>query len=83
MSATILTRATGKGKPLGVGAPSSFIETMERAFGNFPVVLNYSHLERLHGMASVKSLLVNEGEVFERLIEEIEREGEIEVFAQY
>lgn len=82
MSATILTRPTGKGRLLDVGAPSNFIETMRRAFGQFPVVLNETHLEKLRGMAAIQGPLCDPNP-YVRLQAEIMDNGEIEVFAEY
>lgn len=52
MSASIMwKRVKPEGKALGVSAPSNFIETMRRAFGEGPWVLTDANIERVQGMA--------------------------------
>lgn len=63
---------------LGVSAPSSFIEAMERAFGGRAWELDAKAVPVLRGMAAVSN-----DEAFEQMIELIEKFGEIEVYYQY
>lgn len=82
MSATIHYRKVGKSDPYlkNVMAPSAFIESMERAFGRFPVELGSQDICALRGM---KAMHNGEHNPYTELIEIIERFGLVEVYATY
>lgn len=82
MSATIHYRKAGKEDPhlRQVWAPSSFIESMRRAFGTFPCVLTSEDVAKLAGMSA---MLEGEHDPYGELIELIENQGSIEIYATY
>lgn len=69
------------GKDLPVGAPSYFIGTMEKAFGNFPCTLTSEDIPILRGMAA--TMRDEQQNPYEKLVEAIERMGAVEVYAEY
>lgn len=87
MSANILYRQVKpiEGKDLPVWAPSYFIETLERAFGNFPCVLDKTDIATLKGMAATcrDGAAEKYGNPYDGLIKAIEKLGAVEVYAQY
>ncbi len=79
MSASIKWKVVkNDGKYLNVGAPSSFIDAMKSAFGNFPCRIGPSEVATLRGMAAA-----SRDSAYERLIEAIEEDTTIEVWAEY
>lgn len=84
MSATIHYRKTAKADPYlkQVGAPSSFIESLKRAFGGFPVELTESSIPILRGMQAVAGFPPND-DAYGEVIELIEKFGSIELYASY
>jgi hypothetical protein len=66
---------------LDVSLPSAFVSAMERAFGNCPWHLTLGNIPTLKGMAAVYEDL--QDNPFVRLIEAIERLGEIEVWPEW
>ena len=82
MSATIHWRSTAKSDPhlKEVGAPSSFIESIERAFGGFPVELDEKAVPVLRGMTVMYHEHPNG---YDEIIELIEKHGSIELYASY
>lgn len=83
MSANIMWRPIEWGKDLGVGAPSSFLGSMEEALGTRqPWVLNQDHYNILKGLkAGLTSS--DQKEAIEEILEAICRHDVIEVYAQY
>lgn len=83
MSANIIYRQAIliKGKCLSCYAPSAFITTMEKAFGQFPLVLDENAIPRLEGMA----VMCNDagGNPYQELIDAINSMDKIEVSAVY
>ena len=79
MSANIMYRPTKGAKCLGVGAPSSFLKSMEEVFGEKPFVLNEDSIPQLKAMSSVCS----DDNPYKRLVELIEKHDAIEVWAEY
>lgn len=61
--------------------PSNFIQSLERAFGQFPTALTEKHISTLAGMAAVEGGVDNN--VYDILINKIRKYKEIEVFAQW
>jgi len=66
---------------LDVSAPSSFIDTMQRGFGDRPWRLDVNSIQVLRGMAAAYSN--DYDNPFSRLIEAIERLDEIEVWSEW
>lgn len=82
MSASIYYQKISKSnKTLPTWAPSNFIDTMERAFGHFPVELDVSHLPTLRGMLA--AMREREADSINMLIEAIGEENRIRVWAEY
>ena len=78
MSASIHFRPTGKEGPyLSVGAPSSFIEIVERAFGKFPVEVGVEDLKKIEGIIAASP---SYSEDFENLAEAIRKHGSMEAW---
>ena len=75
-----MIRPVAKGSDIEVSSPSSFIESIKKAFDVFPVILNESHIPTLRGMASVRGHNKNEYDI---LLEYIEKFGTIEIYAEY
>lgn len=71
-----------KSHSLNVGAPSNFLEILEKVFGSRNPQLDESNIEALKGMAAVYNIYggVNP---YEELIEAIEQYKEIELWAEY
>ena len=66
-----------------VGAPSSFKQAMETAFGTMPIRLSDAHIDKLTAMAAVAGG-GNEDNPYSALIDILERvDGPIEVWAEY
>lgn len=65
---------------LNVGAPSTFIKAMERAFGHFPCLVNRGNIEKLKGMASMYDC---RDSPFEELINLLEHHEALELWAEY
>lgn len=83
MSASIMWRPLNQGKHLSVGAPSSFIESLERAFGSFPLKPYGEDAARvLDGMAAATEYKEFR-EAYQQLAAAVREEGEIEIFAVY
>lgn len=83
MSASIMWKYDEpEGKSLGVSAPSSFMETMRRAFGEHPWTLNPSHIERLRGMGDSFGGKDCDNP-FYRLCDHLEDGGAVRVWAEY
>jgi hypothetical protein len=83
MGATIFYRQV---KPqdntsLGVDAPSSFIEAMEKAFGDKPWRLTEEDVQVLKGMAAVYDGYSEHP--FKDLIKAVERLGVVEVWPEW
>jgi len=81
MSANIYYRPVKSGRhSVGAMAPSSFIKSIEKALGRFPLTLVDSDIPVLQGMSATQS---EEDNPYNDLIKGIEKYGEIEVFAEY
>lgn len=83
MGATIHYRkAAGGGDPYlhKVGAPSSFMDAMERAFGHWPCTVGAGDVPVLRGM---KAACVGTGEEYGEIIDLIEQLGSIELYAAW
>lgn len=87
MSASICYRQIKpiEGKDLPVWAPSYFIGTLEKAFGNFPCVLDADDIATLRGMAATcqDGAVEIHGNPYEELIKAIQKLGTVEVYAEY
>ena len=82
MSATILYRqVSSTGRSLSCFAPSSFIGSIEQAFGSFPCTLGEEAVPILTGMAAVCN--DGGGNPYQELISAIEKLGTVEVWAKY
>ena len=84
MGATIHYRKTSKVDPhlKCVGAPSSFMESLTRAFGHFPCEVSDAHIPILQGMAALGSKNEDDNPYLE-VIELIEKIGSIELYASW
>lgn len=86
MSASIYWRPLNEGKRLSVGAPSSFLDSLERAFGTRPPIQLESELDAiiLDGMAAATENSEFR-EAYEKLATAIREDegGGIEIFAVY
>jgi hypothetical protein len=71
-----------KGKHLSIGAPSSFIAAMTRAFGNYPWTLTDRDYHKLLGLAAGLDSDDQRAAV-EELAEAAMASGEIRVWAEY
>lgn len=81
MSATILYRpGKPKVKSLEVSTPSAFLEIMQKCFGDPPFTLRKENIPTLSGMAAAWT---DENNPFQRIIDNIEKYGGIEVWAEY
>jgi len=80
VSATIHYRNASKSDPvLAVDAPSSFIESLEKAFGSLPIISSGSHVDMLKGMG-----ITSHGESgYQDAIDKIEKLGAIEIYASW
>lgn len=84
MSASIYWRPVAKSrKSVSTYTPSSFIESIRKAFGEFPVKLDTDSLPVLQGMAAVEQMPGNGENPYEQLVEAINQIGSIEVWAEY
>lgn len=87
MSANIKYEIVSNGRDLDIGAPSSFIEAMSNAFGNFPVILTVIDLEKLLGMEAAYGANSNPGKAIRKLIRTINDEDgdhhDVKVWADY
>ena len=61
-------------------APQSFMETMRKAFGDFPCELSEADLQKLNGMAI---MFTDDCNPYTDLIDAINKHGTIEVYAEY
>lgn len=68
-------------KQLSVCAPSSFMETMDKAFDTFPSILTENDILKLEGMAAMNC--DGGGNPYADLIKAIKKYGVIEVYALY
>lgn len=82
MSATIYWRPVSKKERYfkNVGAPSSFMSTLDRAFGRRAGKFTCMDLERLRGIAATYE---GEENPWEEMIEAIEEFSEIEIWPEY
>lgn len=82
MSANIYWRRVAKSnKSFDIGAPSSFLQAMGRAFGDsFPMRLGREHLPTLHGLECASEGMY---ETYHQIIEAIETNDEIEIWPEY
>ena len=79
MSATIYWRPFNNSKILeGIGAPSSFIEDMKKAFDRFPLKLTEDDIPTLKGM-----IAVDDQGYYQQVLDLIEKYEEIELYAEY
>lgn len=84
MSANIRYRVVNPepdGKCLPTWAPSSFINTLERAFGTFPVTLGPRDIRTLVGMVAASG--GREQESYQALIDAIGDDNSVAVWAEY
>ena len=81
MSATVVYQPI-KGKALDVGAPSSFVGALERAFGQRPWTLTDRDYYTLQGLAAGLDS-IDQREAVEELAEAVRQHGEIRVWAEY
>lgn len=70
-----------KGTPLNTPAPSSFIETLERAGYTLPYTFDDSDKKLLLGMACARER--QEDNPYRQLIEAIDNFGRVRVWAEY
>lgn len=83
MSASIYWRPVNSGHRLSIGAPSSFIDSLERAFGSRPpITLTEIDIPKLEGMAAATEYKEFR-EAYGRLAYALREEDEIEIFAVY
>ena len=77
MSQTICYRPLNKGSSLNnISAPSSFRESLEKAFGGWPLRLTDTDIPKLEGMASICS-------TYQQIIDLIEKYDEIELYSEF
>lgn len=73
-----------KGKSLNCSFPSSFSESLEKAFGSYPCVLSKDDIPVLRGMAVTGSKNMHDSSSpYTDLIKAIEKYGEIRVWSEY
>ncbi len=83
MSASIFWRPVNSGHQLRIGAPSSFIDSLQRAFGSRPpITLTETDIPTLTGMAAATEY-EEFREAYEKLAHAIREEDEIQIFAAY
>lgn len=84
MSASIYYRQVKpvSGKLLNTSAPSSFIDSLEKAFGGREPTLTTTEIPILQGMAILWTGMGGKNP-YEQLIEGIQKYGEIEIDVQY
>ena len=84
MSTTIHYRNMSKTDPhlKNVGAPGSFIQSMQKAFGRFPCELAEKDYAKLSGMAIMYSGS-DDDNPYREVIDLIEKFGRIELYASY
>lgn len=70
-----------EGKDLLLGEPDVFIMVMNRAFGQFPVELDKTHLERLEGLNA--AWMNPAPNPYDALIRAIKRLGSVKIWASY
>lgn len=82
MSASIYYRQVNpkEAQRLNVGAPSSFLDSMEAAFGTRTPRLSEADLPTLKGMAACYKF---DNNPYRGLIDAIEQLGTIEIWAEY
>ena len=83
MSASIYWTVKGDNSLNVGGSPSTFIESMKRAFHGMPVTLTMSDLDTLHGMAAVWHSSGEDENPFQKLADLVTEYGEVEVYAIY
>jgi hypothetical protein len=71
-----------KPKDLGVGAPSSFIDSLKKAGLGFPCELDHKAVPVLAGMAAMWEHK-NSTNPYAELVEIINKNGRIKVWAEY
>lgn len=81
MSATVMYQPV-KGKSLDIGAPSSFLSALERAFGNRPWTLSGGDYHTLMGLAAGLGS-DDQRAACEQLAKAVQDHGEIRVWAEY
>lgn len=69
------------GQSISCHAPSSFIASMERAFGEFPCVLDSENVPVLKGMAAMSH--DGGGNPYQEIIDAIDKYGTIKVYAEW
>lgn len=77
MGANIYWLPVEPGISLEISTPSTFIEIMEKVFGRFPCSLGMRDLEKLRGMAAI------EPEMFEQLLNAVEKHKTIKLWAEW
>jgi hypothetical protein len=84
MSANVYWRPVKptSGHDLGLAAPQHFLENMEKAFGNREPTLGQDSIPILQGL-SIGSGGDMAGNPYDKLIEALEKYGEIELEARY
>lgn len=84
MSANIHWRPVSKrAGDVPTSLPSSFIQSMEKAFGSQPWRLVESDIPVLKGMAATTNVDAFESDPYSFMISKIEATGEIEVWPEY
>ncbi len=79
MSATICYRISKPNASLQVAMPSRFMSICEKIFGALPKTFGQSDLERLY----VLQKLHDDSHDWDKLIALIERNGDVDVWAEY
>lgn len=83
MSANIYWRQIKDSKTdIGMWSPSAFIETFEEAFGQMPRVLSDVDLPVLYGIKAAFGGAENKAAI-QNLIDALEKNKHVEVFAEY
>ena len=82
MTATIKWSIVASGTPLDVGAPSAFIDTLTKVFGDFPLELDAADLDKLDVIARIYAD-ESRRTAFDELIDIIKLSGAIELWAEY
>jgi len=84
MSASIMWKLEKpEGKSLGVVAPNSFIEAMRRAFGEFPLYLDITAIQKLEGMSAVWNNNPNPYITLIEILDKLGNDQRIKVWAEF
>lgn len=83
MSASIYWKPINpeEGTGISVGAPSRFIESMRKVFGDLPIRLEQSNVEQLTAMAAVGEGTFGKDNPYAELVEALRTHNAVEVWA--